>query len=228
MGAAAGVLVMAMVKRSEGVLARAQEAAVQGRLLTAASAPAAVLTRYCVTCHNPRLKTAGFVIDPAGLASVETGAEGWEKVVRKLRSNSMPPLGAPRPDQATYDLVAASLESLTARQRRARVWGKLPLLHRLTRTEYQNAVRDLRLAAPEGSRCRLLPPDNISSGLTTSPTAVCVAQQHGAVSRRGAEDQSSGVGDPRCRCREHPQAGCRTSPGRSVDELPFAREAVSR
>ena len=47
------------------------------------STPEAVLTRYCVTCHNDRLKTAGFVIDPAQLSTAGDHAEAWEKVVKK-------------------------------------------------------------------------------------------------------------------------------------------------
>jgi hypothetical protein len=227
MGAAVGVLVMAMVMRSEGVLVGAQEAAVQGRLLTAASAPAAVLTQYCVTCHNPRLKTAGFVIDPAGLASVETGAEGWEKVVRKLRTNAMPPLGAPRPDQATYDLVAASLESSLDRAAASRPrLGKLPLVHRLSRTEYQNAVRDLLALAAlpkEVSVDYLLPQDNISSGFDNIADLLFVSPSNMERYLDAARKISRlAVGDPAMPVlvnihkldAEHPQ-------DERVDELPF-------
>ena len=134
----------------------------------AVAAPAAVFTQYCVTCHNARLKTAGLVIDPAGLTDVGTGAEVWEKVVRKLRTETMPPAGAPRPDKATYESVAAFLESELDRAALTHPQlGKLPLVHRLTRTEYQNAVRDVLAleALPNEVRIDLLlPPDNISSG----------------------------------------------------------------
>src|ERR1700687_1743966 len=76
----------------------------------ALAAPAALFNQYCVTCHNARLKTAGLVIDPAALDEPGANAELWEKVVRKLRSGTMPPAGAPRPDQGTYDGVATFLE----------------------------------------------------------------------------------------------------------------------
>ncbi len=149
----------------------------------AAPAPAAVFTRYCVTCHNAKLKTGGLVIDPAGLAHVGTQPELWEKVVQKLRSNAMPPLGAPRPDAATYDSVASFLETELDRAAAAHPnAGKLPLLHRLTRTEYQNAIRDLLAvdALPkEMEYGLLLPPDNAASGfdniadlLFVSPTTM--------------------------------------------------------
>jgi hypothetical protein len=133
-----------------------------------AQAPAAVFTKYCVTCHNARLKTAGLVLDPAETAHVSLNPELWEKVVRKLRSASMPPAGSPRPDAATYDSTATFLESELDRAAAAKPNpGTLPLLHRLTRTEYQNAIRDLLAldALPkEMDYSMLLPADNVSSG----------------------------------------------------------------
>jgi hypothetical protein len=133
-----------------------------------ATEPASVLNQYCVTCHSERLKTGGLVIDPAGLSDIGAGAEHWEKVVRKLRAASMPPPGLPRPDDATYAALAGFLESALDRAAAATPrLGKLPLAHRLSRTEYRNAVRDLLAldALPnEVSVGYLLPPDNISSG----------------------------------------------------------------
>jgi mono/diheme cytochrome c family protein len=134
----------------------------------AATSSAAVLKQYCVTCHNERLKSGGLVIDPADVSSVGTSADRWEKVVRKLRTQSMPPPGAPRPDAASYDRVAAFLETELDRAEAARPHlGKLPLTHRLSRTEYRNAIRDLLALESlprEVSIDYLLPPDNISSG----------------------------------------------------------------
>src|SRR5881396_1730618 len=130
--------------------------------------PGAVFTRYCVTCHNATAKVAGLVINPADLSNVGANPELWKKVVRKLRASAMPPVNAPRPDQATYDSVASFLETELDRAAAAKPNpGKLPLLHRLSRTEYQNAVRDLLAldALPkEMDFSLLLPPDNASSG----------------------------------------------------------------
>jgi mono/diheme cytochrome c family protein len=137
----------------------------------APAAPEAVLTRYCVTCHNERLKIGGFVIDPSQLTVAGEHADSWEKVVKKLRTASMPPAGAPRPDDAGYDAVASALESVLDRAAVARPQvGKLPLAHRLSRTEYQNAVRDLLALGDlpkEVSIDYLLPADNSSSGFDT-------------------------------------------------------------
>ena len=133
--------------------------------------PAPVLAKYCVTCHSERLKTAGFVIDPAQLATAGDHADAWEKIVKKLRTSAMPPAGAPRPDEATYNAVATAIESVLDRSAAARPQvGKLPLAHRLSRTEYKNAVRDLLALGDlpkELSIDYLLPADNISSGFDT-------------------------------------------------------------
>src|SRR5439155_15549721 len=84
---------------------------------TRAAAPAApavptsdVLNKYCVTCHNGRLKTAGLQLDSLQAERVVDHAEQWEKVVTKLRTGEMPPPGRPRPDETTYRAVATALE----------------------------------------------------------------------------------------------------------------------
>ena len=161
----------------------------------------AVIGKYCATCHNAKLRTAGLVLDPAAMSNVPADAERWEKVIRKLRANTMPPPGLPRPDAATYDALAGYLETELDRAAAARpIPGKLPLLHRLSRTEYQNAVRDLLAveALPrEMDYSLLLPPDNSNSGfdniadlLFVSPTAM--------ESYLGAAEKISrlAVGDP--------------------------------
>jgi mono/diheme cytochrome c family protein len=132
------------------------------------AAPTAFFTRYCTGCHNAKLKTAGLVIDTNALTNVPEYAELWEKVDTKLRTGAMPPAGMPRPDQAGYDATATFLETRLDGAARAKPNpGKLPLLHRLSRTEYQNAIRDLLAidALPQEMDYNvLLPPDNISSG----------------------------------------------------------------
>ena len=137
-------------------------------LASAQTQPAAVVTRYCATCHNDKLKTGGLVLDPAALSHVAATAETWEKVIRKLQANAMPPPGAPRPDPSDTATLQSYLE--TELDHAAAVHpepGKLPLLHRLSRTEYQNAVRDLLgidALPKEVDISFLLPADNSSSG----------------------------------------------------------------
>src|SRR5438093_7666069 len=71
----------------------------------------ALLDRYCVTCHNERLKTAGVMFDKADVDRVDAHRELFEKAVRKLRSGQMPPQGLPRPDHATVMAFLAALEA---------------------------------------------------------------------------------------------------------------------
>src|ERR1700690_1145730 len=101
-----------------------------------------LVTKYCVSCHNQKLKTANLTLDNADAQQVFNSAETWEKVIVKLRSRSMPPPGIRRPDNATYDAVADWLESEIDRGSAAHVNPGRPAgLHRLNRTEYANAVR---------------------------------------------------------------------------------------
>src|SRR6266446_5102084 len=80
--------------------------------LPAAIEPQRLIAQYCVTCHNTRLKTAGMALDGAGLlAHIGQNAEVFEKVVRKLRAGMMPPPGAPRPDPAVLQTLAAGFET---------------------------------------------------------------------------------------------------------------------
>lgn len=119
-----------------------------------------VLNRYCVTCHNNRLKTAGLMLDEADVEHVSADAQVWEKVVRKLRSGTMPPAGLPRPDKATYHSLATWLEAELDRATAAAPDpGRAPI-HRLTRTEYANAIRDLLTLETDVES--QLPPDDTS------------------------------------------------------------------
>src|SRR5690242_11110563 len=111
---------------------------------SAASSERAVLDRYCLGCHNSKVKTAGFALDTLGSSPVDQHAEAWEKVVRKLRTRSMPPAGLPRPDEHAYDALTSSLVTSLDRAAAARPDpGRTDTFRRLNRTEYQNAIRDL-------------------------------------------------------------------------------------
>jgi len=137
--------------------------------------PADVLDKYCVTCHNTRLKTAGLLLDTLDTARVADHAEQWEKVVTKLRTGEMPPPGRPRPDAETYRAVASALEDALDAAAAAKPHpGRVPV-HRLNRTEYTNAVRDLLglevdaralLSADEADQEGF---DNVASVLSVSP-----------------------------------------------------------
>ena len=90
--------------------------AIQQPIEPRSSTHAAVVGKYCVTCHNDRSRTGGLSLEHADLTDVPKGAETWEKVIRKVRVGMMPPPGMPRPAQAQLDDLAGYLET-SARSR---------------------------------------------------------------------------------------------------------------
>jgi mono/diheme cytochrome c family protein len=155
----------------------------------------AVLNRYCVTCHNERLKTAGLALDAVDLASVPQSAEVWEKVVRKLRTGAMPPPSARRPDVATSDALAGWLEGELDRAGAAHPNPGPSLLRRLNRTEYANAIRDL--LALDVDVASLLPPDNSAYGFDNVADVLGVSPSLQERYLSAAEKISAlAVGDP--------------------------------
>ena len=179
------VLVAVVVLAAASVPLAAAPAPAAGAETAAATAAEveATLGRYCATCHNERivsgrdaapsmlvsqLRTAGLAFDALDLEQVGADADVWERVIRKLESRTMPPPGRPRPDEATYGDVVAWLEAeLDEAAAAAPNPGRRPPLHRLTRTEYQNAVRDLLALdhlPKEFDVSTLLPADNATSG----------------------------------------------------------------
>lgn len=137
----------------------------------------ALLNRYCVTCHNETLKTAGLTLDTMDVSNVTAGAPVWEKVLHKLRGREMPPAGWPRPDGAGYDSFANYLETELDRGAAANPNPGRPVIHRLNRTEYSNSVRDLLALDMSAVDIRSLLPadssaygfDNVGEVLSASP-----------------------------------------------------------
>jgi hypothetical protein len=135
----------------------------------------ALLDKYCVTCHSERVKTANLSLQGLDLARVADHAEVWEKVIRKLRAGVMPPPDMPRPTVAEYEGLRDWLEAEIDRAAAGKANPGAVVLHRLNRTEYANAIRDLLDLRIDASA--LLPPDdsangfdNIAGSLTISPT----------------------------------------------------------
>jgi mono/diheme cytochrome c family protein len=118
--------------------------------------------KYCVTCHNQRLKTGGLTLDTPDLANVAAHPDVWEKVIRKVEAGMMPPAGVPRPDAAARKALVANLEGVLDRAAKASPNPGRPLVHRLNRAEYANAIRDLLAVDLDVSA--LLPPDDSSAG----------------------------------------------------------------
>jgi len=130
---------------------------------TVSPTPQGLLDQYCIACHNQSTRTAGLALDTLDASRPGANAETWERVIGKLRARSMPPSGRPRPDAATYRAVATALEHDIDR-----AWaaspnpGRIGAVHRLNRTEYTNAVRDL--FALEFDARPLLPGDETADG----------------------------------------------------------------
>jgi mono/diheme cytochrome c family protein len=131
----------------------------------AVSAARAAVERYCLACHNDEDEKGGLSFEGMNVDEVGEDVVTWEKAVRKLRIRAMPPHGSdkPRPDDATYDALVAYLETSLDRVARKRPNpGRPATFHRLNRTEYQNAVRDLLALDIDGAS--MLPNDDASHG----------------------------------------------------------------
>ena len=123
----------------------------------------ALLDRYCVTCHNDALRTAGLALDTLDLDRPGDHADVWEKVVGKLRAGMMPPAGRPRPDGEASGRLVAYLETELDRAAAADPDpGRSAALRRLNATEYRNAIRDL--LDLDVDVATLLPADDSSAG----------------------------------------------------------------
>mgnify|MGYP003334179102 CR=1 FL=1 len=124
-------------------------------------------------CHNQRGKAGGLTLDDLSVEDVAKGAETWEKVLRKLRTNRMPPKGNPRPDEAERGHTLAWLESSLDKVSGASPNPGRASVHRLNRFEYANAIRDL--LALEIDAPSLLPGDNSGYGFDNIADVLAVS-----------------------------------------------------
>jgi hypothetical protein len=154
-----------------------------------------VVETYCLECHDAAGREAGLSLENVDLENVAAHPEIFEAVARKLRGRQMPPLGGPRPDAETYDGFVAYLERRLDEAAFAAPEPGKASLHRLNRTEYGNAVRDL--LALEIDPAEYLPADdegygfdNIADVLRVSPSLL---EQYLATSAKIA---ALAVGDP--------------------------------
>jgi mono/diheme cytochrome c family protein len=135
----------------------------------------ALVDQYCATCHNARVKSGGLALDGLDLSRLPEHADVWEKVVRKVRAGVMPPQGVRRPDPAALHTFVTSIEDRLDRDAAAHPDPGRPMIHRMNRAEYKNAIRDL--LALDVDVASLLPPDdsafgfdNVSDVLGVSPS----------------------------------------------------------
>jgi hypothetical protein len=154
------VVAAVFIATGVGVAGRQQAPSLPAR---ATAAPdAAFVKEYCLSCHNSRAKRGGLALDTLDPLQVEGQADVWEKVVRKLRTGAMPPEGAPKPSPATRQTFTTALEAVLDATATRRLDPGTPALHRVNRTEYSNAIRDL--LALEVDVSALLPPDDSTAG----------------------------------------------------------------
>jgi mono/diheme cytochrome c family protein len=133
----------------------------------------ALINQYCVTCHNQRAKTGGLALDGMSLANIPAGAETWEKVIRKVRGGQMPPAGMPRPTQAALDSLVWHLETTIDKAALTAPVLRHSAIHRLNRSEYGNAIRDLFALDVDVSA--LLPPDEEAYGFDNNATVLNIS-----------------------------------------------------
>ena len=175
-------------------------AAAQGQQVVAPSSPTAqraFLDQYCGYCHNDKLKTGGVTLSALNLEHIGQSADLGEKVIHMLRTGMMPPPGMPRPAVPAAKAMAASLETAIDQAAAARPNPGRPALHRLNRTEYANAVRDLLGVQIDVSA--VLPTDDMSHGfdnmadvLTVSPALLDgYIRAAGKISREAMGDPSA-------------------------------------
>jgi hypothetical protein len=127
-----------------------------------ATPQAEVLSEYCISCHDQAEKKGGLALDRVDFNRLSKDAATWEKVIRKVRTGMMPPAGEPRPRRATLDSFARGLETRLDHLAAHAPNPGAPALHRLNRTEYANAIRDL--LALEVDVETMLPGDDSAEG----------------------------------------------------------------
>jgi mono/diheme cytochrome c family protein len=185
---------------------------------TDVTAQRALIDQYCVTCHNSRAKTANLLLDQLDLDHLSANAQIGEKVVRKLRAGLMPPTNMRRPDPASTEALIRWMENEL--DRNAVTYLPAPGLHRLNRTEYANAVRDV--LGLEVDATKFLPSDdsthgfdNIAGALTMSPALMeAYLSAAGKISRLAIGDISA----PRQEVFEAPPD---TAQNHHIEGLPF-------
>jgi cytochrome c5 len=184
----------------------------------------AMLDQYCVTCHSNQLRTANLVLekDRVDIEHVGRTADAWEKVLHKLRTGAMPPAGRPRPETGIVEAFVRWLETALDDAASADPNPGRPTLHRLNRTEYSNAIRDL-LALDVDVRS-WLPADDLSFGFDNNADILSVSS--GLLERYMSVAARIGrlaIGDPAIRplTETYKVSPLLQQDDRGSDDLPF-------
>ena len=151
---------------------------------------------HCVACHNDRALTGGLSLNADTFASTAGKTETWEKVLHKIRTGQMPPANRPRPSVADTNAVTTWLQTTLDIAADLNPQPGRVGAHRLNRTEYTNAIRDLFALQIDGAAL-LLPDeadegfDNVAASLALSPSHLeryLAAARH--ISRMAVGDRS--------------------------------------
>jgi hypothetical protein len=148
-----------------------------------------LIDKYCATCHNVHVKAGKLELDSIPKTDVATLPEVWDKVARKVRSGEMPPPGAPNPGKDALRALATGLfTELDSAARKEPFVGR-PVVRRLNRTEYANAIRDvLAIELPVASE---LPQDEVAAGFDNIADALSISplllERYLEVARRVSE-----------------------------------------
>ena len=173
--AAAGLLVGALLVPPPAWAGQQNAAAAKtppAQQTSAAPIDRALLDKYCVTCHNDRLKTAGFTVEKIDVNAIEANAETLEKIARKIRTSQMPPPGRPQPDKPVADAFVSAIER---RIDQAAVKSPNPgrvASRRLNRAEYVNVIQDLLALDVDGTQ--LLPSDMAGYGFDNNADVLAI------------------------------------------------------
>jgi Protein of unknown function (DUF1592)/Protein of unknown function (DUF1588)/Protein of unknown function (DUF1587)/Protein of unknown function (DUF1585)/Protein of unknown function (DUF1595) len=130
--------------------------------------------KFCVKCHNFTDWAGKIAFDTMTPEQVPENQTVFETAIRKLRGGLMPPPGNPRP--ATDEIAAVATGLATYLDQIAAEQGPNPGhvgLHRLNRTEYANAIRDLLDVTIDATT--LLPRDNAEEGYDNMASALQVS-----------------------------------------------------
>ena len=184
----------------------------------------ATMDRYCLGCHSARVRAGGLDVAALDLAAPTRATDVWERIARSVRSGLMPPAGAAQPDAALRRQVAAGVEAALDRAAVAAPDPGRAVVHRMNRSEYANAVRDL--LALEIDATSMLPADetaegfdNMGGALTLSPALfdryLAAARR---ISRLAVGDRTIG---PSFASQTYQAAQTTFQDGRMSDDLPF-------
>jgi hypothetical protein len=118
---------------------------------------------HCIDCHGEGITKGGLDLGAIVEAAPEKHWETWEHAILRMDTRQMPPPKKERPSAADYQETLTGLKDyLDQFSQENPKLGKVPAMRRLTRTEYQNSIRDLLGVSVDVTE--MLPKDESSHG----------------------------------------------------------------